>query len=128
MSPLILLVDDDVDFLGQMRILLEGDGFEVATVESAQAAHEWLAARRPDAVLVDVMLEAPDAGFTLCYHIKKQDPTIPVLIVTAVAHETHIQFDTETDEERAWIKADGLLAKPVRYEQLAGELRRLLKD
>ncbi len=128
MPRTILLVDDDVDFLTQMRTLLEGDGFEVATVESARAAQEWLAARRPDAVLVDVMLEDPDAGFTLCYHIKRQDPTIPVLIVTAVTHETHIQFDAETEEERAWIKADGLLAKPVRYEQLAGELRRLLKE
>lgn len=123
----ILVVDDDVDFQNQLRILLEGDGYAVQTVDSAKAARAALAEARPDLVIVDVMMESPDAGFTLCYHIKKQDPSIPVLILTAVAHETHIRFDAETDEERAWIKADGLLAKPVRFEQLQGELRRLLE-
>jgi CheY-like chemotaxis protein len=127
MAQTILVVDDDVDFQSQLRLLLERDGYTVRTVDSARAARESLAEARPDLVLVDVMLESPDAGFTLCYQIKKQDPTIPVLILTGVAHETQIQFDAETDEERAWIKADGLLAKPVRFEQLQGELRRLLK-
>jgi CheY-like chemotaxis protein len=127
MPQTILVVDDDVDFQNQMRILLEGDGYVVQTADTSRAAREAVAAARPDLVLVDVMIESPDAGFTLCYHIKKHDPTIPVLIVTGVAHETHIQFDAETDEERAWIKADGLLAKPVRFEQLQGEVHRLLK-
>ncbi|HQL55569.1 MAG TPA: response regulator, partial [Phycisphaerae bacterium] len=81
-----------------------------------------------DLVLVDLMMEDPDAGFSLCYHVKRLDPAIPVIVVTAVSGTTGLSFDAETDEERAWIKADSVLAKPVRFEQLQREMQRLLKD
>jgi CheY-like chemotaxis protein len=72
-------------------------------------------------------MENPDAGFTLCYHIRKRDPSIPVILVTSVNSETGMEFATATDRERSWIKADALLAKPVRFEQLRREIDRLLK-
>jgi CheY-like chemotaxis protein len=127
MPQTVLVVDDDVDFLMQMRVQLEAAGYTVETVESAAAAREFVGRQRPDLVLVDLMMEEPDAGFSLCYQIKKKDATIPVVIVTAVTSTTGITFDAETEEERAWIKADALLAKPVRFEQLESEMQRLLK-
>ena len=38
----------------------------------------------PDLAIVDLMMEYKDSGFALCYHIKKKDPSIPVILVTAV--------------------------------------------
>ncbi len=38
-----------------------------------------------------------------------------------------MDFDAATDEERSWIKADAMLAKPIRFEQLKREIDRLLK-
>lgn len=128
MAHTILVVDDDVDFLTQMSIQLEANGYRVVTAETAAAARARLAEEHPDLIVVDLMLEDPDAGFALCYQIKKDDPKMPVIMVTAVSNETGISFDAETDEERAWIKADSLLAKPVRFEQLEREMKRLLKD
>jgi hypothetical protein len=64
----------------------------------------------------------------LCYTAKKKDPDFPVILVTGVTSETGIEFDVITDEERSWIKADIVLAKPVRAEQILNELKRLLKD
>ena len=128
MSHKIMVVDDDVDFLMQMSIQLEARGYAVTTVESATAARELLKKHRPDLIMVDLMMEDPDAGFSLCYHIKKTDPSLPVIMVTAVSSQTGLSFDAETSEERAWIKADCVLAKPVRFEQLEGEMHRLLKD
>jgi hypothetical protein len=52
-------------------------------------------------------MENPDAGFTLCYHIRKQDASLPVILVTSVNSETGLDFDLATDEERSWIKIDG---------------------
>jgi CheY-like chemotaxis protein len=63
----------------------------------------------------------------LCYHIKRKDPGIPVVLLTAVTHQTGLEFDAVTDEERSWVKADAMLAKPVRFEQLEREIERLLK-
>jgi len=128
MSHTIMVVDDDVDFLTQMTLQLEASGYRVVAVDTAKAARELLEKQRPDLLLVDLMLEEPDAGFSLCYHVKRTDPAIPVIMVTAVSSATGISFEAETDEERAWIKADSLLAKPVRFEQLEREMQRLLKD
>jgi CheY-like chemotaxis protein len=74
------------------------------------------------------MMDLPDAGFTLCYHIKKIDPTIPVIIVSIAHSETGLDFDATTREERNWVKADAFLAKPVRLEQLTREMNRLLQE
>jgi CheY-like chemotaxis protein len=123
-----MVVDDDIDFLTQMRTQLERGGDEVVTFDSAAAARTALAHEKPDMVLVDIMMETPDAGLALCHHIKKLDPGIPVVIVSAVARETDMNFHAETDEERAWVKADAFLAKPLRYEQLQREMQRLLKS
>lgn len=128
MAHTILVVDDDDDFLLQMRLQLQARGYEVVTAASAAEARAALAARRPDLVIADLMMEVPDAGFSLCYEIKRQDPTIPVIMATAVGSATGISFDVETEEERAWIKADSVLPKPLRVEQLEREMRRLLKD
>lgn len=123
----ILLVDDDTDFLFQNQAQFSAAGFEVLTASSGKKAVEILAGVRPDICVVDLMMEKADMGFTLCYKIKKKDPTIPVIMVTSVTRETGLDFDAATQEERSWIKADILLDKPVRFEQLQREVSRLLK-
>jgi len=123
----VLLVDDDSDFLFQQRLQLENAGFHVLSAANSQEASHLLDQQRPDLAVVDVMMENPDAGFTLCYHIRKRDPSIPVILVTSVNSETGLEFATATEQERSWIKADALLAKPVRFEQLRREIDRLLK-
>ncbi|MFA7692812.1 MAG: response regulator [Candidatus Hydrogenedentes bacterium] len=123
----ILLVDDDADFLFQLQAQFAAEGYEVLTAGSGKEAIGVLAQTRPDLCIVDLMMEKADMGFTLCYKIKKKDPTIPVIMVTSVTHETGIDFDAATLEERCWIKADALLDKPVRFEQLQREIARLLK-
>jgi hypothetical protein len=51
-----------------------------------------------------------------------------VILVTGVAAETGIPFSAATREERIWIKADALLPKPIRFEQLQPEVERLLAE
>lgn len=123
----ILLVDDDTDFLFQLQAEFTAAGYNVLTASNGKQALEVLAGARPDLCVVDLMMEKADMGFTLCYKIKKKDPSIPVIMVTSVTHETSIDFDATTQEERSWIKADALLDKPVRFEQLQREVTRLLK-
>jgi CheY-like chemotaxis protein len=125
-KPAILLVDDDDDFLFLHRTQLEGAGYEVLVAQGQVPAEEILARQRPDAAVVDVMMENPDAGFVLCHHIRQHDPSIPVILVTSVNSETGLDFDLATEADRTWIKADALLTKPIRFEQLRGELDRLL--
>jgi CheY-like chemotaxis protein len=125
-QPTVLLVDDDSDFLYQQRLQLQAAGYAVVAAEGKAKALEVLAAQRPDLAVLDVMMEEPDAGFTLCHAIRKRDPSIPIILVTSINSETGLDIAMATEEERSWIKADALLAKPIRFEQLKGEIDRLL--
>ncbi len=125
-KPAVLLVDDDDDFLFQQRLQLERAGFEVMASQGRRQAQEMLAGRRPDIAVVDVMMEHPDAGFVLCHYIRKKDASIPLILVTSVNSETGFDFDVNSPEDREWIHADALLAKPIRFEQLHREIDRLL--
>ena len=44
-------------------------------------------------------------------------------MVSSVTSRSGLEFDAITDGERAWIKADAFLAKPVRFEQLQREIQ-----
>ncbi len=123
----VLIVDDDTDFLDQTCARLAADGFEVVRAEGQAAAEDVLRAGTPfDVAVVDLMMEHPDSGFVLCHHLKKAAPGRPVILVTGVTAETGLEFDAATDEERRWVRADVMLAKPIRYEQLRREVDRLL--
>jgi CheY-like chemotaxis protein len=126
-KPKVLLVDDDEDFLFQHRVQLENAGFEVATAGSRVEAEERAAGFTPDLAILDLMMEHHDDGFVLSHHLKRRFPGLPVILVTAVTSETGLAFDPASPEERAWIGADALLAKPIRFEQLQREIDRLMK-
>lgn len=124
----ILVVDDDIDLLEQVKAVLEAAGYQVMAAESEKEAEQLLENERPALAVLDLMMENQDSGFVLSYKIKKKDPTIPVIIVTAVTSQTGIHFDTSGPNEQSWIKADAILEKDIRYEQLLGEIKRLLKE
>ena len=125
-KPQVLLVDDDSDFLWQQKVQLEAAGFDVVTAVGESDAKAKLAESHPDLAVIDVMMDNPDTGFTLCYYIRKVAPRIPLILVTSVVSETGLDFALASDNDRAWIRADALLAKPIRFEQLRREIDRLL--
>ena len=122
----ILLVDDDEDFLFQHRIQLENAGFAVTTASTRAQAETAIAAFTPDLAILDLMMEQHDDGFVLSHHLKRVFPGLPVIMVTAVTSETGLVFDPSSAAERAWVGADALLAKPIRFEQLRREIERVL--
>lgn len=122
----ILVVDDDIDILEQTIMILQNAGFKTIDASSEADAREILSTQRPDLAILDLMMEHMDSGFILSHLIKKMDPSIPVIIISAVTSQTGIHFDTSGQGERSWIKADAFLAKGIRSEQLIGEVERLL--
>ncbi len=128
MAKTILLVDDDIDFVTPNKLLLEQAGYNVVPAFSQKEALELLDKQAPDLAIVDIMLENPDGGFAVSYHMKKRDPKIPIIMVTSVTHDFGITFDADTDEERSWVKADMVVDKPVRFEQLLSDIKVLLKE
>lgn len=125
-KKLILIVDDDPDYLFQMKHHVESFGFDVITAENMKDAEEALE-QKPDLAILDLMMETQDAGFVLAYKFKKHNPDIKVIIVTAVTAETGLSFHIETEEDKQWIKADLYIEKGIRSDQLHREINKLLK-
>lgn len=123
----ILIVDDDSDFLFQLKVGVRDMGFEVITADTQKEAEEIIGRMRPDLAILDLMMENHDTGFILCYKIKSRYPEVPIIIVSAVTAETGMLFDVTTEEEQEWIKADLFLDKGIRMDQLHKEINKLLK-
>ena len=123
----ILVVDDDQDYLNQMKIQIEQFGFNVITADGQNEGVALIEKQRPDLAIIDLMMENMDSGFILGHKIKQKYPDLPVIIATAVTAETGLLFGIESEEDKNWIKADLYLEKGLRSDQLHREINKLLK-
>ena len=123
----ILLVDDDPDYIFQMRSTIQEMGFEVITAETQKEAENIIDRIKPDLAILDLMMESQDTGFILCHKVKNKYPEVTIIIASAVTAETGMIFDVNTQDDQDWIKADLFLDKGIRNDQLHKEINKLLK-
>lgn len=123
----ILIADDDPDYLFQTVHALGKAGYRTMAVESQAEAEAVIEKFKPSLAIFDLMMESDDSGFTLCYKIKRRYPDVPVILATAVSHETGLSFSIDSQQDRSWIRADRYLEKGIRPEQLDQEVMKLLK-
>jgi DNA-binding response OmpR family regulator len=120
-GALVLIVDDEpfnIDYLEQE---LGDRGFETDTARDGAEALERVVARRPDLVLLDVMMPGVD-GIT-ALRVLKSDPEtrlIPVVLMTAL----HAVEDRVRGIEAG---ADDFLSKPVDDRELLARIRTALR-
>ena len=118
----VLLVDDEPEFVEVTKVLLESNGFEVATAHSGEQGKKVAEAELPDLVILDVMMETRTAGFDAARWLRAQDATkgIPIIMLTAVNQEVPWRFESDS----VWLPVDVFLDKPVSPERLLGEVRK----
>ncbi len=78
----ILIVDDEINYTLILAAVLEDEGFETLTANSAQEALATLSESDVDLVLTDMKMPAMD-GIDLLECIKKEDADLPVIMMTA---------------------------------------------
>lgn len=123
----ILIIDDDVDFVDLNKAVLVNNGFEVETAFSAREGMDKVQFEAPDLILLDLMLEKHDTGFSFAKSIKA-DPRykeIPILMISAVAGETG--YDFTQDQDGYWMKTDDFVSKPVEPEELVKRINALIE-
>jgi len=82
----ILIVDDEESMCQYLSILLQKEGYEVATVNSGLAALKSIKEHPVDVVMTDIQMPKMN-GIELLKGIKAVDPTTPVIVMTAYASE-----------------------------------------
>ncbi len=124
----ILIIDDDPDLLFAVRAHLESEGFQVFAAKTGMEGLERVQLDKPDLILLDLMLEKHDTGFTVASKIRS-DPAlrdIPIIMVTSVHEKTGFEFNQSRDGH--WMKTTAFLEKPYQPEVVLALIRRLLAE
>jgi len=114
----ILVVDDERAVREGLKACLLGEGFSVRTARDGDDALRKIAERRPDLLLLDVMMPKMN-GFRVCEEVRKTDALLPVVFLTA--------RDADGDQVRAFgLGGDDYVPKTASSAVLLVRIRRAL--
>ncbi|MDZ7316835.1 MAG: response regulator [candidate division KSB1 bacterium] len=124
----ILLADDDPDFVEINKTILESAGWEVDAVLSSHEVLPQLLRKKYDLLILDLMMEEMDAGFTVAYAVREHPELrdLPILLLTSAEERTGFSFQFDKDKE--WMKVDGYAAKPLRPAELIARVRSMVEN
>lgn len=115
----ILIVDDERAIRNAIGAMLKAEGFAVSTARNGDEALEKFSERRPDLVLLDVMMPGKN-GIQTCEEMRRADPIVPVIFLSAVP--------SDATKVRAFgAGADGYFEKSESHDVLLARIRSALK-
>jgi len=116
----ILAVDDELSSCEFYEHALSLFGYEVACAGNARKAKEYLATKKPDLILMDVMMPDQD-GISLTRELRANAKTadIPIIVISGLA-------DAGTLNDALIFGAIDYLVKPLDLEVLKGKIERTL--
>ena len=114
----LLVVDDDTEIRTLLSEYLERNGYRVSTAADGKAMWAMLEAKKPDLVVLDVMMPGED-GLTLCRNLRARS-SIPIIMLTARGEETDRIVGLE-------MGADDYLAKPFNPRELVARVKSVLR-
>ena len=127
-GALILIVDDDYDFLAINRHILEKAGYRVVTASEPSEALVRMRSEKPDLVITDLMMTSVDSGFSFSATIK-DDPKfadVPVIISTSVSSALGLDFRPRSEEDLQKMRVDAYFDKPLDARLLLDKVAELL--
>ncbi|MGD2041240.1 MAG: response regulator [Anaerolineae bacterium] len=120
----ILVVDDDPDFVAATTMALQANGYEVVTATNGDKALAVMRERKPDLVLLDIMMSTILDGLDVSEEMQ-EDPelkNIPVIMVSSISDTEHAAvFPTE-----GYVHMDAWITKPYQPEDLLKKIERFL--
>jgi twitching motility two-component system response regulator PilH len=120
----ILIVDDDPDIVLANRLVLESAGYAVEEAGSGEECLEKMRARRPDLVLMDVMMTNPLDGYYTTQQIS-DDPqlrAVPILMISSITTSQYAAaFPTDQ-----YLDIREFISKPVDPEVLLGKIKQFI--
>ncbi|HXG01865.1 MAG TPA: response regulator [Candidatus Binatia bacterium] len=121
MAAEILVVEDEPDIRNLIVLHLTREGFRCRTAASGGQALAEVRARRPDLVILDLLLPEPD-GLEVCRRLRADAATaaLPIIMLTARADEVDRVVGLE-------VGADDYVVKPFSPRELVARARAVLR-
>ncbi|MEX0660461.1 MAG: response regulator transcription factor [Balneolaceae bacterium] len=115
----ILIVEDNKDLLNLLKINLSDQGYEIITAQDGVTALDLYHNHQPDLVILDIMIPKMD-GLDVCKTIRKENRTVPILMLTAKAEELDKVLGLE-------IGADDYITKPFSIRELLARIKAVFR-
>ncbi len=116
----LLVIEDEEKIAKAIKRGLEQESFAVDTANNGESGLDLALGEEFDLIILDVMLPGNTDGFEICRLIRKENSSVPVLMLTAK--------DTIPDRVRGLdIGADDYLIKPFAFDELVARVRALLR-
>lgn len=80
----ILIIEDDRDLVSSMRVIFESVDYTVRTAYNGKEGYEQIQKKKPDLIILDVMMATDTEGFDLAFKLRNQPEyrNIPIIMVT----------------------------------------------
>jgi DNA-binding response OmpR family regulator len=117
----ILIIDDDSDLRAAMRIVLEASGFTVGEAANGEEGFKVADRVKPDAVIVDLMMETVDAGSKVSTKLKESGFKGPIFLLSAAGDTVRYNIDPRE------LGLAGIFQKPIDHKVLITTLKKQLR-
>ena len=111
----VLVIDDDVAFLGMVRAALEEDGHVVATATDGGSGLVSAARQSPDAIILDLLMPVADGAWFATAYERQPGRHAPIIVISG-----HV-----TAKASSISSAVAHLSKPFELDELRGVLEGL---
>lgn len=119
---LIVVIDDDPDILDASSLVLKSKGYNVITTTNPNDGYKLIKEKKPNLIILDVMMDEPDDGFFLAQKLRKEKITTPILMYTSVSKAIGMDFG-----KNEMVPVDDFVEKPISPEELVAKVTALLK-
>ncbi|HXD80724.1 MAG TPA: response regulator transcription factor [Candidatus Acidoferrum sp.] len=110
----VLIVEPEASTRREIRAACEQDGYQVLEADAGAEALRQVETSHPNLILLEVTL--PDgSGFDVCRELRKMDPAVPVIMMSARSDEIDVVVALE-------IGADDYVSKPLRLRELVARM------
>jgi DNA-binding response OmpR family regulator len=119
---LIAIIDDDPDILDASSLVLKSKGYDIITASNPDDGYKIVTEKKPNLIILDVMMDEPDDGFYLAQKFRKDGIKTPILMYTSVSKAIGLDFG-----KSEMVPVDDFVEKPISPEELIQKVVNLLK-
>lgn len=128
MEKQVLIIDDDPDYSAALKAVIEKKGYQADSAPNSELGLKKIETRKPDLIILDVMMETKDEGFRFSRKLKKSEAykDIPILMLTSIKEATGFDFKSEVGDDK-WLPVDDYCDKLIKMEDLMVKIEKLLQ-
>jgi len=115
----ILIVDDDADYIGMIKLILRQADFDVSSATGLHAALQKCAEMKPNLILLDIMMPELD-GYDVFLRLR-QVTAAPIIFVSAAPRDENLARSLD-------LGADDYISKPFHNQEVIARIQKVLRQ